>query len=415
MTSRTAQRRASAQRARLELAAAQQRAASRRRARNAALAALVAAVAVVAVAIASGHGSTRSTAANGGRVAGAAAVTALLDGIPQHGVLLGRGDAPVHVVEFADLQCPYCDEFSVQALPQLIQTFVRAGEVSFAFRNLSFIGPDSVRAGRVAAGAEQQNRLWNFVELMYLNQGEENTGYATDAYLHRPPDRDPGPRRRAGRAREPLTAVRHGTCGGQRRRRGERCQLDAVVPHRARRRADAAVPAGKPHRGRLHIRAQRTHRGGKVSDDILRRAIGGLTALGLGVAGYLTYVHYAGLRPVCGISHGCETVQTSQYAFLGGVPVALLGLITYTIVMATVFSRSEEAMLVQLVLVLIAFSFSAYLSYREVFTIHAICSWCASSAIIFTILAGLVTARVLVRRPDGGPRNAMATAPDGAA
>lgn len=53
------------------------------------------------------------------------------------------------------------------------------------FENLSFIGPDSVTAGRAAAAAGQQNRLWNFVDLLYLNQGEENTGYVTPAYIDR--------------------------------------------------------------------------------------------------------------------------------------------------------------------------------------------------------------------------------------
>ncbi|MBV9604052.1 MAG: thioredoxin domain-containing protein [Solirubrobacterales bacterium] len=89
------------------------------------------------------------------------------------------------MVEFADLQCPYCDEFATQALPSLITQYVRPGKVSIEFRNLSFIGPDSVRAGLVAAGAEQQNKLWNFVDLLYLNQGEENSGYITETYLHR--------------------------------------------------------------------------------------------------------------------------------------------------------------------------------------------------------------------------------------
>jgi protein-disulfide isomerase len=58
-------------------------------------------------------------------------------------------------------------------------------KLNIEFRNLSFIGPDSVRAGLAAGGAEQQNKLWDFVDLMYLNQGEENTGYVTDAYVHR--------------------------------------------------------------------------------------------------------------------------------------------------------------------------------------------------------------------------------------
>jgi uncharacterized membrane protein len=76
-----------------------------------------------------------------------------------------------------------------------------------------------------------------------------------------------------------------------------------------------------------------------MSDDVLRRLAGGLALLGIGVAGYLTYLHYAGLTPVCGISHGCEAVQTSRYASLLRVPVALLGLLVYTVIL---FSRGRR-------------------------------------------------------------------------
>ena len=137
-----------------------------------------------------------------------------------------------------------------------------------------------------------------------------------------------------------------------------------------------------------------------MNDDVLRRATSGFAILGLGVAGYLTYVHYAGLAPVCGISHGCETVQTSQYASLLGVPVALLGLLSYAIVFITSLLRGERAMLVGFGLSLTAFAFSVYLTYRELFTIHAICSWCVSSAIIFTLLAAVTSARLAVQRPS---------------
>jgi protein-disulfide isomerase len=146
---------------------------------------MVAAVLVVAVAIVSGSGGGPATAATGARVTGAGYSSALLAGIPQHGMVLGDASAPVRLVEFADLQCPYCDAFATQALPPLITHYVRPGKVSIEFRNLSFIGPDSVHAGLAAAGAEQQNKLWNFVDLVYLNQGEENTGYVTNTYLHR--------------------------------------------------------------------------------------------------------------------------------------------------------------------------------------------------------------------------------------
>jgi protein-disulfide isomerase len=145
----------------------------------------LAAALVVVAAVASSGTRNHPTAATGASVVGAAYSWALLAGIPQHGLLLGNPRAPVRMVEFADLQCPYCDEFATQALPQLITNYVRSGKVSVEFRNLSFIGPDSVRAARVAAGAAQQDKLWNFVDLMYLNQGTENSGYVTDTYLQR--------------------------------------------------------------------------------------------------------------------------------------------------------------------------------------------------------------------------------------
>jgi protein-disulfide isomerase len=148
----------------------------------------LAAVLVVAVAIATSGGGgapAPAGAASGAPVAAAASTNALLAGIPQHGVLLGSPRAPVRMVEFADLQCPYCDEFSTQALPQLITSYVRPGKLSIEFRNLAFIGPDSVRAARTAAATQSQNRLWNFIELLYFNQGEENSGYVTGRYLHR--------------------------------------------------------------------------------------------------------------------------------------------------------------------------------------------------------------------------------------
>lgn len=135
-----------------------------------------------------------------------------------------------------------------------------------------------------------------------------------------------------------------------------------------------------------------------ISDDHLRRAVAALSAIGIAVAGYLTYVHYAGLHPVCGISHGCDTVQTSRYADLAGIPVAVLGLLAYVAILASAFRRGEQAALAGFGLSLAAFAFSAYLTYREVFTIHAICSWCVSSAVVFTLLAAVSSLRLLPDR-----------------
>jgi uncharacterized membrane protein len=143
-----------------------------------------------------------------------------------------------------------------------------------------------------------------------------------------------------------------------------------------------------------------------MTDRALRRTATALSIIGLGVAGYLTYIHYAGLKPVCEIAHGCETVQSSQYATLLGVPVALLGLLSYAIVFASTLVRGERAAMAGFAMSLTACAFSLYLTYRELFTIHAICSWCVSSAIIFTLLAIVTTARLAVAQPRPAPLTA---------
>ena len=142
-----------------------------------------------------------------------------------------------------------------------------------------------------------------------------------------------------------------------------------------------------------------------MSGRLLRGTSTMLALGGVGIAGYLTYVHYAGLHPVCGISHGCETVQTSSYAYLAGIPVALLGLVTYLLILIPLRKQGDNALFTGYVLTLIGFGFSLYLTYREVFTIHAICSWCVSSAIVFMLLVVVQTIRVL-----GASRPARSTA-----
>jgi len=145
-----------------------------------------------------------------------------------------------------------------------------------------------------------------------------------------------------------------------------------------------------------------------MTDTALRRTSEGLCLLGVGIAGYLTYVHYAGLHPICEIGHGCETVQTSRYASLLGIPVALLGLFSYILILVSLRLRGERVLLAGYSLGIVAFGFSLYLTYRELFTIHAICTWCVSSAIVFTLLASVSSCRVL--RADSA-RASVAVAP----
>jgi uncharacterized membrane protein len=119
----------------------------------------------------------------------------------------------------------------------------------------------------------------------------------------------------------------------------------------------------------------------------LRRVMLVLSVIGLGVATYLTIIHYAGINPACTAGQSCVKVQTSQWSKVAGIPVALLGLIGYIGITASLLVPDrEESRLATLGLTLIGFAFSAYLTYRELFSIHAICEWCASSAVILTVL-----------------------------
>jgi uncharacterized membrane protein len=141
-----------------------------------------------------------------------------------------------------------------------------------------------------------------------------------------------------------------------------------------------------------------------VTDRSLRVLIGVLALAGLAIAAYLTYVHYAGIKPLCLSSGGCETVQASRYSKLAGVPVATLGLGGYVVIALSVIPRSEVARLIGAGAALVGFGFSAYLTYRELVTINAICQWCVASAVLMTLLAPLTTWRLLrVESVAAGP------------
>jgi uncharacterized membrane protein len=135
-------------------------------------------------------------------------------------------------------------------------------------------------------------------------------------------------------------------------------------------------------------------------DRLLFRALIVLTLVGIGIAGYLTYVHYQELSPVCSTG-GCERVQSSRYAKVGGVPVPLIGLIGYVAIFVSLLVRGEMARLATAAMTIGGFLFSLYLTGLELFEIDAICQWCVGSAIVMTLLAILSTVRAL-RAPDDG-------------
>jgi protein-disulfide isomerase len=151
-----------------------------------AAAVLVAAVAVVVAILVSSSGGTSEKARKSSDTA------RLFSGIPQNGVVLGNPKAPVTFTEFADLQCPVCKAYTLDVMPTLVRRYVRTGRVRMVFRNISILGPDSRAAANAAAAAGLQNQLWQFSDRFYHDQGEENSGYVTDAFIKQVAAQVPG-------------------------------------------------------------------------------------------------------------------------------------------------------------------------------------------------------------------------------
>ena len=128
-------------------------------------------------------GSDSSSNATTSTLPSAGEAQQLLAGIPQHGTVLGKPSAPVTMTEWIDLQCPYCQQFETQTLPVLIRKYVRTGKLKVDARLIGFLGPDSLRGRLAALAAGKQNKLFNMAELLYYNQGPENTGWLNDDLL----------------------------------------------------------------------------------------------------------------------------------------------------------------------------------------------------------------------------------------
>lgn len=148
----------------------------------------VAAILVAGLVAVSRSGSDEPKPANAPSTAdlnrSAARVNKDFAGIPQTGAVLGNPKASVTMIEFADLQCPYCGFVATEgALPEVIDRYVRTGKINIELKLTKAIGADSVKAASVAAAAGEQDRMWQFAELAFFNQGVENSGYVTPAYL----------------------------------------------------------------------------------------------------------------------------------------------------------------------------------------------------------------------------------------
>ena len=140
-------------------------------------------IVAVLIAISSGGGSGTKAVPSGGLAADAGQAPALLGGIPQSGLTLGKASAPVTLVEFNDMQCPVCRDYQQAVFPELVRRYVRTGKLRMEMRLQSFIGADSVTAGRAVAAAARQNLAWTFADIFYSNQGQENSGYVTPDFV----------------------------------------------------------------------------------------------------------------------------------------------------------------------------------------------------------------------------------------
>jgi uncharacterized membrane protein len=132
------------------------------------------------------------------------------------------------------------------------------------------------------------------------------------------------------------------------------------------------------------------------SEDILRRAIAFVAALGVGVATYIAIVESGGGSPVClAGGTGCRTVAESSYSHVAGVNIAIFGVIGYLLLLATAFFANDLARFGGFAVSLGGFGYSIFLTYIEIFKIEAICQWCVASAVLMTILFLLNATRLV--------------------
>ena len=235
--------------------------------------------------------------------------------------------------------------------------------------------------------------MWQFTELFYDNQGAENSGYVTDEFLRDINEQIDGPGRRTA-----PSAIAHPRGAGRARRgggggAGSERPVHAVVPDRREGREPEPF---EPESLEIEPFAERLDQalGGVTARRLTRRG-GRARALGAAIAGYLTYVHYAGSSRCAPAAARCERVQSSDYAELAGVPVAVLGLVGYVAIGVSLRARRARADGRRVAGARRA-GFSGYLTYLELFVIDAICQWCVASAVVMAALAVVLTARMFV-------------------
>ena len=147
--------------------------------------------------------------------------------------------------------------------------------------------------------------------------------------------------------------------------------------------------------------------------DWLWTAVPVLALFGMAVAGYLAYIETQAVAAICGPVGDCNTVQTSAYAKLFGIPIGVIGMVAYAAMLAVwVWGRARDHGLPRwLLLAMTAFgvAFSIYLTYLEIFVIRAVCMWCLTSAVVMTalLLVSAAAAAAIWGQPEPISEQAM--------
>ncbi len=128
-----------------------------------------------------------------------------------------------------------------------------------------------------------------------------------------------------------------------------------------------------------------------MSDRALRLAAAVVALVGIAVAGYLTWAHYADDSVLCVVGGSCEEVQSSEYSKVLGVPVALLGLVAYASVLGLVAWDSAAARLAAAAVALVGVLFSAYLLVVQLVVIDAVCAWCLANDVVIAPALAVLT------------------------
>ena len=196
LTRKERREQARSERKAVEAAAAAQAARRTRMTRlGAVIGAAVVIVAVILIATSGGGGKTQIPTTSQAKNENVTTVKKLLDGIPQSGNAIGSPKAPVTIQYFGDLECPICKDFTLGALPALIEEYVRRGKLRIEYLSLQTATrePETFRTQQVAAYAAGKQKLaWYYIELFYHEQGQENTGYVTENYLQSLAQQVPG-------------------------------------------------------------------------------------------------------------------------------------------------------------------------------------------------------------------------------